>query len=244
MQTEENIYADSVPLPDGTILESFKKFIEKDSSDERLLTFLAKESETALRKCELSDGITAEGEKELAEFYQYFMEQYGEKTKEPMFHLWRKKETLILRLGEAFYDMECERKATGQIPDGTRQEAEKLFMTLSRYLYGNRKLHFRYSIPYDDWGLSISGRMSNRQRVAFRRCCITSFAKVILYSGTMTLFISNQHTKSKKLIGIRGNGTTWLPVSKAEMLQEAACIPYKRLHADRFVEYIEISKEQ
>lgn len=31
MQTEENIYADSVPLPDGTILESFKKFIEKDA---------------------------------------------------------------------------------------------------------------------------------------------------------------------------------------------------------------------
>ena len=205
MQKEENIYTDPVPLPDETILESFKKFIEKDDSDERLLAFLAKESEAALRKCELPDGLMAEDEKELAEFYQYFMEHYREKTKEPMFHLWRRKETLILRLGEAFYDMECERKAAGQIPDGARQEAEKLSMALSKYFYGNRELHFRYSIPYDDWGLSISGRMSNRQRTAFRRCCITSFAKVILYSGTMTLFMINQHTKSKKLIGIRGN---------------------------------------
>lgn len=29
MQTEENIYANPVPLPDEPILESFKKFIKK-----------------------------------------------------------------------------------------------------------------------------------------------------------------------------------------------------------------------
>ena len=69
MQTEENIYANPVPLPDETILESFKKFIKKDDSDERLLAFLAKESEIVLKKRELR-GLTAEDEKELAAFYQ------------------------------------------------------------------------------------------------------------------------------------------------------------------------------
>ena len=59
MQTEENIYANPVPLPDEPILESFKKFIKKDDSDERLLAFLAKESEIVLRKRELR-GLTAE----------------------------------------------------------------------------------------------------------------------------------------------------------------------------------------
>ena len=57
MQTEENIYANPVPLPDEPILESFKKFIKKDDSDERLLAFLAKESEIVLRKRELR-GLT------------------------------------------------------------------------------------------------------------------------------------------------------------------------------------------
>lgn len=243
MQTEEKIYVEPVPLSDETILESFKKFIEKDDSDERLLAFLAKESEIVLRKRTLR-GLTTEDEKELAEFYQCFTEHYGEQTEELMLRLCVKEETLVLWLGEVFYHTEYERKAIEQIMNSTRQEAETLFVILSRYFYGNRKICFQFSVPYDDWGLSISGRMSNRQRAEFKRCCITSFINVILYSGTMIVLIMNQHTKSKKLIGIRGNGITWLPVSKDEMPQESACMLYRRLHMDRLVEYIEISKEQ
>ena len=81
MQTEENIYANPVPLPDEPILESFKKFIKKDDSDERLLAFLAKESEIVLRKRELR-GLTAEDEKELAAFINASRNITGRKQKD------------------------------------------------------------------------------------------------------------------------------------------------------------------
>ena len=240
--TKNNVknYATTIEIPQGTLTESFKKFIEKDDSTERILNFLSVQNSRYLAKSGISEEFSKEEKEELYDFYSYFMENYGEQTQSARYNNWGN-EAFIFRLADSLYSDDCQRENI-EFMKTVSKDVLKEAKSLTEKIFSIRKdKHVSCCTDGDMWIFYIPKTISKKFLQTAKEETTVYFAKIIALTGTIVVRIFNDGTKPDQIFGIIGTESSWLPISKDKM-KTADIKAQKNCNIGEIMEYIEIEK--
>ena len=236
------IVSKSIVFPDGTLIESFKKYLQNnDNPDEAIIEFLGCKNAQLLCKCDNLDNFSSENREELYEFYRYFMEKYGDKTYKLRMQNWGGIEPLIFRLTETLFEEDCEKRDEAfmkNVDKNIIKEAE----SLSDKMFSIKKdKHFACITSYDSWEFWIKGNVPKQEKDEAKQYMTLSFAKIIADDGLIIARITEKG-RMDKMFGIEGLDKKWASISKKKV-KKADNISQRRLGIKEDIEYIEINRD-
>ena len=209
------ITAQQIIIPEGTLTESFKKFIEKDSSVPNILQFLSCKNAQLLLKCSSLENFSKEDRQELYDFYDFFMENYGDKTYNARIRNWGQ-EPLIFRLTEALYDDDCEKKDEEFMKNLSPDILSEAQLLLDKVMPIRRDRRFSCITANDCWEFWMTKTIPKKYLQSTKDYSILSFAKIIACNGAMVVRIIESDGKPS-LFGITAENGKWIPLTKEQM---------------------------
>lgn len=227
-------------IPEGTLTESFKRFIAKDNSIENILKFLGIQNARYIAKGRVSSKFSEEEKEELYEFYSYFMENYGERTRNARYDNWGD-EAFILVLADTLYQEDCERaneEFIKNVSEDVLKEAENL---TEKILAIRKDKHFSCYTSSDMWTFSLRKGIPKKFLQSIKRETTVYFAKIIVMEGAVVIRVFNDDKSPDQIFGIRGTKTSWIPIPKDEM-KAADLESQRQSDIHEILEYIEIEK--
>lgn len=227
-------------IPEGTLTESFKKFIAKDNSIENILKFLSIQNARYITKSGDSSEFSKEEKEELYEFYSYFMENYGAQTRDARYNNWGD-EAFILVLADTLYQEDCERaneEFMKTVSEDVLKEAENL---TEKMLAIRKEKHFSCYTSSDMWTFSLRKCIPKKFLQSIKRETTVYFAKIIVMEGAVVIRVFNDDKSPDQIFGIRGTKTSWIPIPKDEM-KAADLESQRQSDIHEILEYIEIEK--
>lgn len=229
-----------VNIPEGTLTESFKKFIAKDNSIENILKFLSIQNARYIAKSGGSNEFSKEEKEELYEFYSYFMENYGAQTRDARYDNWGD-EAFILVLADTLYQEDCER-ANEEFIKNVSEDVLKEAENLTEKMFAIRKgKHFSCYANNDMWTFSLRKGIPKKFLQSIKRETTVYFAKIIVMEGAIVIRIFNDDKGPDQIFGIRGTKTSWIPIPKDEM-KAADLESQGQNDIHEILEYIEFEK--
>ena len=230
-------FVPKIEIPEGTLTESFVKFIERDESVKNILQFLSVKNAQYLAKYGLNKEFTKEEKEELYEFYSYFMENYGEETEKARYANWGT-EAFVFRLADSLYieDWKANEEFARTVPEAVMGEAKNL----ADKVFAIRKdKFFSCMADNDTFTFSLNGTIPKKYLQEAKRYVSSYIAKIIIKKGIMVVRIFTN--ERNQMFGIVGTGSTWEPVSK-EKMRKSDLQAQKDDNIYEPMEYIEIER--
>lgn len=234
----------TINLGGGTILEQFLRYMKTHRKVSDIIGFLAVKNAEMLfyqNPLDVSEGL----KKELIDFYNYFMDEYGAVTEIARMENWGEDDALTLRMGSYFLyekEQESQKAYMSSLPPLVKQEGEKLMETIFDIRQSKNvtilcadyvdTFHFPKTIPKKE--------LKDAKQEFLFSCC-----QMVDRIGSMVVRLF-ESDGTYRVFGIRVfDNKIWSPVSKEEMEAASLMTPSgERLEPEEGVVYTEIIRER
>lgn len=221
------------------MIQEFQDILKNGYSTQKVIQFLSCEKAELIAKTGMDYVFSTEEREELYDFYNFFMENYGEKTYRARMQNWGQ-EPYIFRLTEHLYKEDRAnnlRHYFQTAPENIFREAvalkEKLLSIKREKILScvNQEGEFKYELPdkqidmYEDFVVSI---------------CL----EMILKNGVMVVRVLGRKGEANQLFSVKSDEKGhWIPISK-KVMEECHCTAPdgSTLEPEENLIYTEISK--
>lgn len=217
-----------IHIPDGTMTESFQKYVKEHPSDDDIIVFLSVQNADWLARHpnDPRDCTDREAD-ELIEFYFFFQAEYGERTRRKRLENWGQ-EPLIFRVADAILDSQeelFEKEVTDfldQLPENSKTKKEAAFLCETLFNIREDK-EISMCLPKESMVMVFPHTIPKEDLEKAKRHMLYLCARTIRERGALAvrLYLRNN---TMQLFGVKtaGNGT-WQPVP-AQTMKEAHCL--------------------
>lgn len=223
-------------LPPGTMLVSFKKYMldEPDSID-RVLDYLNIRSAILSGLVDKDHEFDADERQEMYDFYDYFLENYDDKTKLARMERWNGEEPFIIQAIQNLYDQDNEVYSSDLDERMSAKAKIETAALVDRILNIQKEKVISIVIGNDVFSVGLDAVIKPEDLKKTKENLYYSCAEMILESGLAIVCTKAEDcTEVFAVVGVNGN--EWLPVSKedlSDLLDE---------DEDENLEYVEIKK--
>lgn len=223
-------------LPPGTMLVSFKKYMldEPDSID-RVLDYLNIRSAILSGLVDKDHEFDADERQEMYDFYDYFLENYDDKTKLARMERWDGEEPFIIQAIQNLYDQDNEVYSSDLDERMSAKAKIETAALVDRILSIQKEKVISIVIGNDVFSVGLDAVIKPEDLKKTKENLYYSCAEMILESGLAIVCTKAEDcTEVFAVVGVNGN--EWLPVSKedlSDLLDE---------DEDENLEYVEIEK--
>lgn len=225
---------------EGTLMEQFNTFIKKYNKINDIIAFLSV-SNASFLALHSAGAITENKKEELIDFYEYFMENFGEVTFEARMHNWGQ-EPLVFRMGEQFLHERYE-KQRKQFFKSLSKKALEEASSLCDILFQIRKeRHFSFVTEDYAFTFSLEKTIPKVQLKEAKDALLYTCAIMISGHGAVTVRCIDEN--STEIFGIKTNKKgLWVPISKKAMLDAHTMTPNGiRIAPEEGVAYTQIER--
>lgn len=232
-KTSDNIIDIYIPGQEESIIEQFETYIKEDTADStgdlpvgRMLQFIGMKNAEFLAK---SKGqITPEYMEDLCDFYDYFMDNYGEETFQERMAAWGC-EPLIFRAIDELYEQaaaEIRNDYLNNLPKDLLKRATEL----RDKLFSIRKDKYITCSYIDEEGEMCSSQLLFERYIPrealqeAKSCLLFLCACSMEYAGGMTVRICAKKNQPDRIFGIQMGRAKWESIS-AEVMRDAHQVP-------------------
>lgn len=216
----------TINIPEGTIYDSFQKYVENHNKKEDIIIFLSLQNARLLKEIGLhgNDNIPESYKKEIVDFYEYFIIHYYDRMKNEMMKMWNDG-PLILRAGHYYMEEENiknQKKLLASIPEeDQRMKDAKALSDRIMNIRKNKKLTASFITDPKAEVITIPATIKREALDEYKEFVLYLCLRIILDAGVMICRIF-ENNGIEKVFAIQADNenNTWKPV-EVEMLKES-----------------------